>query len=392
VFRDAIERCDAALRPWLGGSLRERQETEPDALERTELTQPALFALQVGLAEVWRAWGVTPDAVVGHSVGEIAAAWAAGVFPLDEAARIVALRGRTMQPAQGRGKMAAVELPEAEAAAALAGYEDRVCVAAVNSPAASVLAGEPAALEAVLDRLRGQGVTCRMLRVEYAFHSPQMEPYDAELERALAGLAPREARIPFASTVLPGPAAGPELDAAYWRGNVRRPVRFADAVAALGRKGFSTFLEIGPHPVLAVAIAQTLESREPTVLASLRRNLDERETALEAFGTLYALGLPVDWNGLFPEAGRVVSLGGLPAYPFQRQRYWFEPAVQPAPAAPETPAFAVVPLAAAESSDPGIEQVLAGQIDAFNRLVTLQLDLLHGGLRGGAEDIPGEDG
>jgi myxalamid-type polyketide synthase MxaE and MxaD len=280
-------------------------------------------------------------------------------------------------------------------------------VAAVNSPAASVLAGEPAALEAVLDRLRGQGVTCRMLRVEYAFHSPQMEPYDAELEAALAGLSPQAARIPFASTVLPGLAVGPELDAAYWRGNVRRPVRFVEAVAALGGEGFSTFLEIGPHPVLAVAVAQTLEDREPAVLASLRRNLDERETTLEAFGTLYTLGLPVDWNGLFPDAGRTISLGGLPPYPFQRQRYWFEageapaPAVQPAltapavaalpmaPAVSEVP-FAAAPLYAAEPAgptDPGVEQVLAGQIDAFTRLVTLQLDLLRG-----AEDFPRDDG
>jgi acyl transferase domain-containing protein len=394
VYRAAVERCDDLLRPHLGFSVLERLAAEESALEHTEVAQPVLFALQVGLTELWRSRGVEPDAVVGHSVGEIAAAWAAGVFPLDEAARIVALRGRTMQPAQGRGKMAAVELPEAEAAAALAGYEDRVCVAAVNSPAASVLAGEPAALEAVLDRLRGQGVTCRMLRVEYAFHSPQMEPYDAELERALAGLAPREARIPFASTVLPGLAVGPELDAAYWRGNVRRPVRFADAVEALGQEGFSTFVEIGPHPVLAVAIAQTLESREPTVRASLRRNLDERETTLEAFGGLYTLGHPVDWNGLFLDAGRTVSLGGLPSYPFQRQRYWFEPgeaaapglAVQPALSAP---AVAATPVFAAEpSSDPGVEQVLAGQIDAFTRLVTLQLDLL----RGGAEDFPRDGG
>ncbi|HSK78219.1 MAG TPA: acyltransferase domain-containing protein [Thermoanaerobaculia bacterium] len=366
-FRETVEQCDRLLRPWLGFSVLERVEAEEDALDHTEVAQAALFSLQVGLTVLWRSWGIEPDAVVGHSIGEVAAAWASGALSLEEAARVVALRGRSMEPARGLGKMAAVELPEDEVRAALVHFGDRLAVAAVNAPSSTTVAGDPQALEELIGRLTDAGATCRRLRVEYAFHTAQMEPYDAELEIALADLRPRAAAVPLVSTVTGARAEGTDLGATYWRRNVREPVRFADAVGTLEEEGYGLFLEIGPHPVLAASIAQVFDARgrEAAVHASLRRGRDERETLLEALGSLYALGSPIDWRGVHPDGGRLVRL---PAYPFQRQRYWFEVEKSTrehigSPVAPATP-------------ETDVERLLAEQLDAFNRMVALQLDVL----------------
>ncbi|HYH45753.1 MAG TPA: acyltransferase domain-containing protein, partial [Thermoanaerobaculia bacterium] len=406
VFRDTFERCDEALRPWLGEPLLARLDRDENALESTEWAQPALFALQVALAALWRSWGVTPDAVVGHSVGEIAAAHVAGALTLEQAARVAAVRGRAMEAARGRGGMVAVELSEDEVRAALSemgaemGEEigeggesagpDRPWIAAVNSPSAVVVAGAPAALEAAVSALQARGAVCRKLRVDYPFHGPLMEPTDREVEAGLAGLRPAPAALPLISTVTGSAIPGEELDGFYWRRNVREPVLFARAVANLAEH--EVFLEIGPHPVLAAAITQGLEGsgRTAAVLASLRRGRDERSTLLEALGTLYALGRPVDWHGVHPDGGRLVAL---PTYPFQRQRYWFEiPAGQrqeaaaglhpdlPAPLAPTSmavPAVSAAPVGPGEPSTQGVEQLFASQLDAFHRMVDLQLAVLR---------------
>jgi acyl transferase domain-containing protein/acyl carrier protein len=356
VFRAVMEQCDEIARPWLGASFLDEMRRD-GALDHTAIAQPALFALQAGLAAVWRSWGITPDAVVGHSVGEIAAAWAAGALSLEEGVRVAVARGMAMEPAKGKGKMAAVEMPEDEVLAALDG---RLCIAAVNSPAATVIAGETATVEAMVERLRGRGATCRLLRVEYAFHSPQMEPCDREVAAALADLRPRSTAIPMISTVTGAAIEGNELDGRYWARNVREPVRFAAALKALAGSG--VFLEIGPHPVLSVAITQTLDQGDTEVLASLRRGRDERETLLEALGRLWVLGLPVDWAGVHPDGGRPVRL---PSYPFQRQRYWFEVA-KPVPPPPSQ-----------EGEGLAVEGLLADQLDAFNRMVALQLAILR---------------
>ncbi len=416
VFRAAFEQCDEALRPWLGEPLLARLDRDEDALESTELAQPALFALQVALAALWRSWGVTPDAVVGHSVGEIAAAHVAGALTLEQAARVAAVRGRAMEGARGRGGMVAVELSEDEVRAALsemgaeigeagepvagsagaAGAErsDRVWIAAVNSPSAVVVAGAPAALEAAVAALQAKGAVCRRLRVDFPFHGPLMEPTDREVEAGLADLRPAPAALPLISTVTGRAIPGEELDGAYWRRNVREPVLFAQAVAALA--DHEVFLEIGPHPVLAVAISQGLEARSarpaidaggrtPAVLASLRRGRDERSTLLEALGALYALGRPVDWHGVHPDGGRLVTL---PTYPFQRQRYWFEtPAERRPGAAGPAPRHSELvergdsgPPVARQEPPPalqGVEQLFASQLDAFHRMVDLQLAVLR---------------
>ncbi|HEV7508687.1 MAG TPA: acyltransferase domain-containing protein [Thermoanaerobaculia bacterium] len=363
VFRDAVERCDEALRPWLGGSLMEKLVKEEDALDRTELAQPAIFALQVGLTELWRSWGVTPTAVVGHSVGEIAAACAAGVLTLDEAARVAAVRGGAMANARGRGGMIAVELGEAEVRSLLGGLGSPLEIAAVNGPASVTLAGAPQDLAAVLEELTRRGATGRRLRVDYAFHTVQMEPFDVEVEARLSDLRPRSAVVPLISTVTGTPLEGSEMDGSYWRRNVRQPVRFGDAVSTLAAAGHTAFLEIGPHPILAASIAQAVDP-SAAVLASLRRGRDESETLLESLGALYVLGWTVDWRGVFPDGGRRAPL---PTYPFQRQRYWFSTPARPATV--EAPSL----LPAAE---PALEELLASQLDAFNRMVALQLEVL----------------
>jgi acyl transferase domain-containing protein len=360
VFRRVVERCDEALRPLLGYSFRERMEAEDDALSHTEVAQTAIFALQAGLLALWREWGVEPDAVVGHSVGEVAAAHASGALSLEEGAIVAACRGRAMEPARGLGGMVAVELPAAEVEPLLADLD--LSVAAINSPASTTVAGTPKALGELGRRLERLGLTCRRLRVEYAFHTAQMDPCVRELQPLLAELRPRAVTTPMISSVTGEPVTGTDLDAGYWCANVRQPVRFAQALEKLA--GSSVFLEVGPHPVLSVALTQTLDAA--AVLASLRRGRDERETLLEALGSLWVQGQTVDWAGVHPDGGRQVRL---PTYPFQRQRYWFEGRVVSKAVAP----------AVVIQEDFGAERLLAEQLDAFNRMVALQLDVLGRG-------------
>jgi acyl transferase domain-containing protein/NADPH:quinone reductase-like Zn-dependent oxidoreductase/acyl carrier protein len=326
VFREMIERCSELFKPYASWSLlTELTRLETDSrLDQTEIAQPAIFALQVALATLWRSWGIAPDAVVGHSVGEIAAAHSAGVLSLEDAVRVVFHRGRLMQGATGLGKMAAIELSAAEAEQAIAAYHDRLSIAAINSPTSVTLSGETQTLAEVVTSLQQRGVVCRMLRVNYAFHSPQLEPFRNELVEVLREIEPKPAVVSIVSTVTGTLATSRDYDAAYWGRNIRQPVQFAAAIDHLIIDGFTTFVEIGPHPALLPSITQSLSSRnrEGLVLASLRRGQAERVTLLNSLGALYAVGHAIDWNGLYPTDGQVVSL---PAYPWQRERYWVEP-------------------------------------------------------------------
>ncbi len=325
VFRETIERCSELFKAYASWSLlAELTRPEGDSrLDQTEIAQPAIFALQVALAALWRSWGITPDVVVGHSVGEIAAAHIAGVLSLEDAARVVFHRGRLMQRATGLGKMAAIELSAAEAEQAIVAYSDRLSIAAINGPTSVTLSGDAEALDAVVASLQPRGILCRMLRVNYAFHSPQMEPFKIELSETLRGLEPKPAVIPIISTVTGTSATSRDYDAAYWGRNIRQPVQFAAAIDRLIDDGFTTFVEIGPHPALLPSITQSLSShgREGLVLASLRRGQEERVTLLNSLGALYTAGHMIDWSGLYPTDGQVVSL---PAYPWQRERFWIE--------------------------------------------------------------------
>jgi acyl transferase domain-containing protein/acyl carrier protein len=323
VFRQAVTECDQQLRELGGFSLLEELGATEAAsrLGRTDIAQPAILAIQAGLVALWRAWSVTPDAVVGHSVGEIAAAHAVGALTLGQAVEIAFHRGRLMHEAAGRGRMAAVEMSVARAAEALRGYEQRLGVAAVNGPTSVVLSGEPEALASVLAAFEGQGVTCRMLPVDYAFHSPQVAGAARALAERLRGLAPGAASIPLASTVTGRGIDPATMDAGYWARNVESAVQFQPAVDALIEQEITLFLEIGPHPVLGAAIAQCLErdGREGLTLASLRRGQDERAVMLAALGVLYTKGLPVDWTVVHGPQWRPVRV---PGYQWDRRPYW----------------------------------------------------------------------
>lgn len=327
AFRAVFDRCQALVARHTALSLRD-ELLAPEAssrLHQTEILQPALFAIQVALAELWRSWGIVPDAVIGHSCGEVAAAHVAGALTLEEATRLACLRGRVAQQAQGRGQMALVEMPAAEAARVLRGVEDRVVIAAVNDPTTVVLSGEPAALSDLLGRLERDGVHHRRMRVDYPFHHPLMTPLQQALEEGLGRVQARSTTTAIFSTVIGGLADGRDLDARYWGRNLREPVQFAAAVGAAVEKGYRVFVEIGPHPVHALNLQRCLQARgvEGRVVSSLRRDQDERACVLDALGALYTEGLKPTWASLNAPGARCVEL---PAYPWQRERHWIEPA------------------------------------------------------------------
>ncbi|MEV7015007.1 SDR family NAD(P)-dependent oxidoreductase [Streptomyces sp. NPDC093991] len=316
VFRRAVEEADAALARHLGRSVaKELAHPSPRAWQRTEIAQPALFALQVGLTALLASHGVRPGAVAGHSVGEVAAAHAAGILTLDQAALVIAERSRTQGTTAGRGRMAAVGLPEERAREELARHDGSLEIAGVNSDRDVTVAGDADALAAWGADLTARGVFFRDLGLDYAFHSRAMDPIREPLLTALDGLAPAPARIPFVSTVTGALLDGPELDAGYWWRNVREPVRFAEAAARLTDGHAGTLVEIGPHPVLRPYLRRTGATCVPT----LHRDGDGRRETAAAVCAVLAAVPGADLRAHFPRQGRVADL---PAYPWQRQRYW----------------------------------------------------------------------
>jgi myxalamid-type polyketide synthase MxaE and MxaD len=330
VFRAALEACHAALAP--EGVAILPALAAPALPTRLGEIQPLLFAVQVALAALWRSWGIEPAAVVGHSMGEVAAAHVAGALDLADAARLIARRSRLLERVSGLGAMLAVELAPHEAEALLEGLHDRVSIAAENGPASTVLSGDAAALDALAARLLPRAVHCRRIQVDVASHSPFMDGLRADLLEALADLRPRRAEVPLISTVTGAALAGPELTADYWYRNLRQPVRFWPAVERLAAEGHAAFLELSPHPILLPALEQGLRgAARPALLPSLRRREDERATLLGSLGALHTLGLAVRWEALHPAPARPVAL---PSYPWQRQRFWLAPRPPAQPSGP----------------------------------------------------------
>jgi phthiocerol/phenolphthiocerol synthesis type-I polyketide synthase C len=324
VFREALRRTAVACAPHIDWDF-EAALLGDELPTRIDVVQPLLFGIAVGLAELWESVGVAPDAVVGHSLGEVAAAHIAGALGLDDAARVICWRSRLLARISGMGAMATAELAESEAAGALRGLQDRVSVAAVNGPTSILLAGDPAAVDQVVARLEATDVFCRRVAVDVAAHSPQVEPLAAELAGLLDGIRPGAARLAMHSTVTGRPIAGKELDAAYWASNLRQPVRFGAAIENLREAGHRTFIELGPHPVLLHAVAShfPVGGTPPALIASMRRDGDDRHDFLAALARLFVDGHDPDWSRIEPDRAPPLSL---PAYPWQRQRYWFEPA------------------------------------------------------------------
>jgi len=337
VFRAALDRCAEALRPHLDRPLHsvlfttEEEETASGLLDETAsclldetaYTQPALFAVEVALAELWRSWGVEPDFVLGHSVGEVAAACVAGAFSLEDGLRLIAARGRLMQQLPRDGAMAVIFASEERVVAALEPYADRVNVAAVNGPASVTISGAAAELQAVIGELEARGVESRALTVSHAFHSPLMDPVLEPFAGVARTVSFQPPRLPLVSNVTGRLFAEDETpDAAYWREHVRRPVRFADGMDALTAAGVSVFLEIGPQPHLVGMGRRALPSARALWLPSLRRKRVDGEVLRESLGALYEAGVDIDWAGVY--AGRRRRKVPLPTYPFERERYWLD--------------------------------------------------------------------
>ena len=272
VFRVSIEATDRAIALLLGRSIMDALASDDGAFRDIALLQPLLFAIQVGLAALWRSYGIVPDVVVGHSAGEVAAAHVAGILSLEDAAAVICRRSALLARIAGRGGMGLAELPLADAEAAIRDHADRLSVAGSNGPTSTVLSGDPEALDAVLRTLANANVFCRRIDVDVASHSPQVDGLTHELETSLAAIQPRAGEITFMSTVVAGPLAGERLGASYWAKNLREPVMFWPAVRSLVDGGTATFVEIGPHPVLLPGLERAVETEKlaMALLPSLR--------------------------------------------------------------------------------------------------------------------------
>ncbi|WP_438024962.1 type I polyketide synthase [Sorangium sp. So ce233] len=326
VFAAAVTACDAALRPFTGWSvlsvLRGDSGAEVPPLERVDVVQPALFAMAVGLAAVWRAWGLEPSAVVGHSQGEVPAAYVAGALSLEDAARIVALRSQLVRRLSGAGAMAVIERPVDEVEQRLARFGGALSVAAVNTPRSTVVSGDAEAVDRLLTEFEGEQVFARKVNVDYASHSRHVDGLLPELEDGLGAVRPRASAIPFYSTVTGTVLTGEELDAAYWCRNLREPVRLDRALSRLLDDGHGLFVEVSAHPVLTLPLTGASAASGGVVVGSLQRDDGGLGRLLGVLAALHVHGHDVDWRAvLAPWGGGVADL---PTYAFQRRRYWLE--------------------------------------------------------------------
>nr|WTB28355.1 type I polyketide synthase [Streptomyces sp. NBC_00830]WTB35727.1 type I polyketide synthase [Streptomyces sp. NBC_00830] len=323
AFASALDECAAALAPHTDWDLWPvlRGEDSAPALDRVDVVQPALWAVMVSLAAAWRSVGVVPDAVVGHSQGEIAAAVVAGALSLPDGARVVALRSRAIRAGlAGRGGMMSVALPEAAARELIAA--DGLQLAVVNSPSAVVVCGDPDTLARLHERLETDGVRSRIIPVDYASHSVYVEEIRDQVTEALHGLDPAPAAVPFYSTVTAERIVGDELDAGYWYRNLRHTVRFEETVRRLLGDGHELFLEMSPHPGLLTAIRETAEDtgRPAATVASLRRDDGGLPRMLRSLAEAALHGTPIDWEQVLGRRDKAA----LPTYAFQHQRYWLD--------------------------------------------------------------------
>ncbi|MEV6020485.1 MULTISPECIES: SDR family NAD(P)-dependent oxidoreductase [unclassified Streptomyces] len=326
VFAAELRACAKALEPWVSWPLIDTVCGGPRSadLEDIDVVQPVLFAVMVALAQVWRSLGVSPDVVIGHSQGEIAAAYVAGALTLDDAARIVALRSRLLATVTGQGSMAGILLPEDHVQKLLAGQESRIGVAAVNGPSSTTVSGETAAVEELVAACQAQGARARLIKSSVPGHSPLMDRFDGRLQRELGPITPRPTPVEIYSTVT-GHLIDPlELDAGYWYRNLRRPVQFATAMGRLvEREPDSTVVELSPHPLLVMTVQEMFDTTPGAtghVVGSLRRGEGGLDRLYRSAAEAFVAGTAVSWDAAFP--GTRGPGAELPTYAFQRRRYW----------------------------------------------------------------------
>ncbi|MGW7585518.1 type I polyketide synthase, partial [Kitasatospora sp. NPDC054769] len=319
VFAARLAACEAALAPYTDWSLTEALDDE-ELLSRVDVVQPVLWAVMVSLAEVWRAHGVQPSAVIGHSQGEIAAAVVAGALSVEDGAKVVALRSRALIELAGDGGMVSVAAGSAVVEELIVGFDGRISVAAFNGPSSTVVSGEPGALDALLALCEESGVRARRIPVDYASHSAQVERVRERVLTELAGISPTTSTVPLYSTLTGEPIDTARMDAGYWYDNLRSTVLFEQATRALLADGRSVFVECSPHPVLTVGVQESADAAgaDAAALGTLRRDRGGPEQLLTALAEAWTAGASVDFTPVVP-AGRRVEL---PSYAFQRERYW----------------------------------------------------------------------
>ena len=327
VFRQAVDRCAAVLDPLIGRSLVGllcSAEGSPDAdlLNQTGNTQPALFAFEYAMSELWRSWGVEPDVVMGHSVGEIAALCVAGGVSLEGGLELIAARGRLMQALPPGGMMTSIMAPETRVIEVIAEWTDHVAIAAVNAPGQIVISGAGAAVTEITSRLAADGVSTRPLTVSHAFHSPLMRPMVSDFAAAVSRIPFTTPRVPIVSCVTSDIITDEVVQSDYWIRQVLDPVRFTDGMARLEQANVNTFVEVGPHPVLLGMARQCVSGDGRLWLPSLRRDADPWSTLLGALAKLYVRGVEVDWNAFDAPFGR--ARVSLPPYQFRRKRFWID--------------------------------------------------------------------
>lgn len=324
VFQHTLKECDRIFQKLSGGSIIEEMEKDEknSRIHQTHIAQPAIFSVQVALTSLWHHWGIFPDGVIGHSIGEIAAAYISGDVSLKDALKIVYHRSRLQRRLAGKGSMLTAGISEKEGHAFLKKYKD-VSIAAVNSPSSITFSGKIEPLTKIARKLEQDEIFVRFLKVEIAYHSYQMSRLQEEFLSSVGRMMSGARKIPFCSTVTGG-FLNPDdkLETTYWWKNIRQPVRFLDGIHTLIDDGYRHFLEIGPHPVLSGVIKESLFAKDTYghVMPSLYRKKPEFEHMLKSLGRLYTLGFPVDWKAVTPAA----MLISLPGYPFQRERYWNE--------------------------------------------------------------------
>jgi len=324
TFRAALDRCDELLRPHLERPLLEVLHPDDDdsPLHDTAYTQPALFAIEYALAELWRSWGIEPATMMGHSVGEYVAACLAGVFSLEDGLKLIARRARLMQELPRDGSMAVVLAPAAQVSEVIGAWPEELSIAAFNGPQNTVISGRSEAVEKALATFEGRGVRIQRLKVSHAFHSPLMEPMLEELAEVAREVRYHPPRRSLVSNHEGRPATAEIATADYWVSHVRRPVRFADGMATLAQQGITLFLEVGPKPALLAMGRRCLPEGSAQWLPSLRPGQEEWQSMLRSLAELYRHGARVDWAGFDRDYPRRRLT--LPTYPFERQSYWPE--------------------------------------------------------------------
>ena len=367
VFKKMMDKCDKALALYTGWSLVDVILNEDDKyiIHNTDKAQPAIFASQVSLVSLLKSWGVSPSCIVGHSAGEVAAAYVAGVLNFDDAIKVIYHRSQLQHTTEGMGKMLAVSLTQSQLQPYLEGVEDKISLAAINSEQALTLSGDEQVLTNISNELDQKGIFSRFLKVEVPYHSPVMDQLKEPLTESLAGIKVNTATIPLFSTVSGELTQEGNWGAKYWPENVREPVLFKRAIDNIIKKGYSSFLEIAPHTALSSSISSNVENiNQSIVVGTLKRAQNDVLMMSQMLSSLFCHGIELKWNSFYPNGGKLVSL---PNYAWQHERYWHE--------SEEVEACRLKNISKRGGFSEIRHPLVGGQLNSFTKVWQNQLDL-----------------